>query len=146
MSGVRCVFVIKPYFIFFVSMFVSQNKSYHIWLKNLYGMNFYPKKKKNGYWACIDKSPRIQIWYNNIYIYIYIYMMLRKLQENKHVAFWMEKETKHVNFWMKTLNPWEVPWVHKVIGSWNPPKRNRQSLYFFFFGKLHCPRGYSMFK
>ena len=32
-------------------------------------MNFYPKKKKNGYWACIDKSPRIQLWYNNIYIY-----------------------------------------------------------------------------
>ena len=44
-----------------------------------------------------------------IYIYIYTYMMLRKLQENKHVAFWMEKETKRVSFWIKVSNPRVVP-------------------------------------
>ena len=43
-------------------------------------------------------------------------LMSQKLQENKHVTLWMEKETKHINFWMKTLNP---------------PERNRQSLYFY---------------
>ena len=41
--------------------------------------------------------------------------MSQKLQENKYVAFWMEKETKHISFWMKTLNPQGVPWIHKVI-------------------------------
>ena len=60
-------------------------------------------------------------------------LMLRKLQENKHVVFWMEKETKHISLWIKTSNPWGVPWIHKVIEFWNLLERNRQSLYFYKF-------------
>ena len=44
------------------------------------------------------------------------------------------KKKKKLNTLTSKWKPWiheEVPWIHKVIRSWNPLKRNRQSLYFY---------------
>ena len=57
-------------------------------------------------------------------------MMLKKLQENKYVTFWMEKKLKMLALEWKTSNPQDVSWTHNVIGLESTKENNRQSLNF----------------
>ena len=67
-----------------IKVIIYDLKTYMAWI-------FIPKKKKKGYWACIDKSPRIQLWYNNEYIYIYIWCCGSYKKTNMLLSEWKKK-------------------------------------------------------